>query len=79
MLTVTFSGQVAAEAHGDRASGDFGKACGDYQMRLRHSSRDTGRQSERHGEAVDHTDHNVFDGISPLKMFFVMIGQRHTI
>jgi hypothetical protein len=50
------------------------KARGDYQMRLRHSSRDTRRQSKRHGEAVGHTDHNVFDGISPRKVFFVMIG-----
>jgi hypothetical protein len=44
-------------------------ACG-QQMRLRHSSRDIRRQSKRHGEAVGHTDHNVFDGISPPETVF---------
>jgi hypothetical protein len=54
------------------ASGDFSKACGDYQMRLRHSSRDTRRQSKRHGEAVGHTI-TMSLTVSPPNVF-VMIG-----
>ncbi len=72
MLGVSASGEVAAEAHGDRAGGDLGEAGEDDDAGGGDGSGESGGEGEWDGEAVGEADDDIADGLRGFEVAFNM-------
>ena len=81
VLGVAARGEVAAEAHGDGAGGDFGESGGDDEVSGGDGSGETGGEGEGDGEAVGEADDDVADRLGGGEVDFVMImrGRRRGV
>ena len=70
VLGVSASGEVAAEAHGDGAGGDFGESGEDDDAGGGDGSGESGGESEGDGEAVGEADDDVANGFGGLEVAF---------
>jgi hypothetical protein len=70
VLGVATGGEVAAEAHGDGAGGDFGEASEDDDVGGGDGSGETGGEGEGDGETVGEADDDVADGLGGLEVTF---------
>ena len=73
VLGFSVGSQVAAEAHGNGAGGDFGEACENDEVCRLQRARETSGQSERNGQAVGETNDNVADKFAGAGMTFIML------
>ncbi len=77
VLGVRARGEIAAEAHRDGAGDHLGEAGGDDYVRVGDRRGKTGRQRERHGQAVGHPDHDVADAFGGGEVLFDVRGGWH--
>jgi hypothetical protein len=68
VLGVATGREIAAETHGDGASGDFGEAGEDYDVGRGDRSGETGGEGEGDSEAVGEADDDVADSLSGLEV-----------
>jgi hypothetical protein len=73
VLCVTARGEIAAEAHGDRAGGDFSEAGGNDEMGGGDGSGEARGEGEGDGEAVGQADDDVPDHFRGVEMDLVVI------
>ena len=79
VLGVALGGEVAPQAHRDRAGGDLGQAGGDDDPGLVYRAGEPGRQRERDGQAVRHPDHDVADELAGGEVALDVAGLVHVI
>jgi hypothetical protein len=72
VLGIAAGGEVAAEAHGDGAGGDFGEAGGDDEAGGGDGSGKTGGEGEGDGEAVGQADDEVAHHLGGVEVDLVM-------
>ncbi len=77
MFEIGPGGQVSAQAHGDGAGRDLRQPGDHDDGRGFDRARQSGRQGERHCQAVGHTDHDVADSLRGFEMSLDMRGYRH--
>lgn len=76
MLGFAVRGEIAAQAHGDRACGNFGETSEHHQVRVLERAGESGGQRERDGEAVGQADDDVPDDFAGAGVAFLMLVVR---
>src|SRR6185437_4093045 len=77
MLGVAAGGEEAAQAHGDRAGGNFGQAGGDHDAGGEGRAAEASGEGEGDGEAVGHADDQVADAGAAGEVVLGVGGRGH--